>query len=540
MSSLMATDSKDDEGLHSSAGGLDVLDAEEVDLGGTIDEDKGAPSDAPAPETTTTEDIAEESGPKPENDADAEAEASTVKDDATDDADDANDEDIATGMAKVKMEAKMDQAWDDSEDKATNDDQKQPNATGPRDPIMKEIAERLQCCKLPHSVPTPMESCANRHLICKSCLIGLKKAKEPKCPTCDVALTGALFTNMALENIASQCVVSCRYSECGVKCLHSDLDKHYQYCQLPAKRKERIKKEDLDWKTTDTEAADAGIRAMAMVAREIQCNFCNEACPPPIQQCRAGHIACSYCLDRMKRADSPTCPFCHDDITLTGRNLHLEQMAVSHTVRCRFEGCGKETKYSDLLEHQASCECQPILCTTCDAKADLDAKYVSWDALWEHYKETHLPKATPTRLDSEMLLNDEIIKRMLRGRLGFITWGHSLNSDGEPVRVFPGMYYSKERETFYFTIRIMAPLITVDNDGDEQGQQPTFRLIVTSPTSSIKMVGDFPAISYRIPHKFTINNPCLAISVATMSLMTDGGEGIKFAIELPEDGPALT
>lgn len=526
MSSLMATDSKDDEGLHSSAGGLDdlddlddldVLDAEEVELDGTNDDDKESPSDAPAPETT--EDIAEEIDPKPNADDDANADV----------------EDIAADMAKVKMEAKMDQAWDDSEDKIASND-----TTGLRDPIMKEIAERLQCCKLPHAVPTPMESCANGHLICKSCLIGLKKAKEPKCPTCDLALTGALFTNMAFANIASQCVVSCRYSECEVKCLHSDLDKHYQYCQLPAKRKERIKEEDLDWKAVDTEAADAGVRAMAMVGREIQCNFCNEACPPPIQQCRAGHVACSYCLDRMKRADSPTCPFCHDDITLTGRNVHLEQMAVGHTVKCRFEGCGKQMKYPDLLEHQASCECQPILCTTCDAKADLDAQYVSWDALWEHYKGMHLPKATPTRLDSEMLLNDDIIKRMLRGRLGFITWGHSLNSDGEPVRVFPGMYYSKERETFYFTIRIMAPLITADNDGDEQGQQPTFRLIVTSPTSSIKIVGDFPAISYRVPHKFTINSPCLAISVATMSLMSEGGEGIKFAIELPEDGPALT
>ena len=532
----MATDSKDDEGLNSSAGGLDVLDTEEVALDGTNDDKESPTDDAPAPAPDTTEGVAEESESKPDEmsadsvTATAEAEETVGKDDVNDDGNE------ATGDA----ESKMDQAWEDSEGKVASDDQEQPTNTGPRDPIMKEIAQRLQCCKLPHSVPTPMDACANGHLLCKSCLIGLKKAREPKCPKCDVALTGALFTNMAFANIASQCVVSCRYSECGVKCLHSDLDKHYQYCQLPAKRKERIKKEDLDWKAVDTEADDAGIRAMAMVAREIQCNFCNEACPPPIQQCRAGHIACSYCLDRMKRADSPTCPFCHDDITLTGRNVHLEQMAVGHTVKCRFEGCGKEMKYPDLLEHQASCECQPILCTTCDAKADLDAKYVSWDALWEHYKETHLLKATPTRLDSDMLLNDDIIKRMLRGRLGFITWGHSLNSDGEPVRVFPGMYYSKERETFYFTIRIMAPLVTGDNGGDEQVQQPTFRLIVTSPTSSIKMVGQFPAISYRVPHKYTINSPCLAISVATMILMTEGGEGIKFVIELPEDGPILT
>jgi len=140
-----------------------------------------------------------------------------------------------------------------------------------------------------------------------------------------------------------------------------------------------------------------------------------------------------------------------------------------------------------------------------------------------------------------MLLTDDIIKRMLRGRLGFITWGHSLNGDGEPVRVFPGMYYSKERKTFYFTIRIMAPLVIDDNDIDEKRQQQaTFRLVVTSPTTSIKMVGEFPAISYRIPHKFTINSPCLAISAATMSLMAEGGEGIKFAIELPESGLSLT
>ena len=473
------------------------------------------------------------------HDEEAEAGADAADVDAKEPAsnDDATDTDDATGAEASNAKEKMDQAWDDS--KASNDEE-EPVKTSPRDPIMKEIAERLQCCKLPHTVPTPMQSCANGHLVCKTCLIGLKKAKEPKCPKCDVALTGTLFTNMAFANIASQCVVSCRYSECGVKCLHSCLDNHLQYCQLPIKKKERIKAEDLDWKATDTEAADAGIRAMAMVAREIQCNFCNEACPPPIQQCRNGHVACLFCLDRMKRADSPTCPFCHDDITLTGRNFHLEQMAVGHTVKCRFEGCGKEMKYPDLLEHQASCECQPILCTTCDAKTDLDAKYVSWDALWGHYKEKHLLQATPTRLDSDMLLTDDIIKRMLRGRLGFITWGHSLNGDGEPVRVFPGMYYSKERKTFYFTIRIMAPLVIDDNDIDEKRQQQAaFRLVVTSPTTSIKMVGEFPAISYRIPHKFTINSPCLAISAATMSLMAEGGEGIKFAIELPESGPSL-
>jgi hypothetical protein len=527
MSSLMATESKDDEGLNSNARELGV----DVDDESPLPVNAQATTEGTHPDKKSSEvdgdaaDGMKEPAPKLEkyhDDANADANA-----DASNDADANEDETKAT----------MDLAWDDSEGKAS-DDQEQSASKGPRDPIMKEIAERLQCCKLSHPVPTPMESCSNGHLLCKVCLVGLKKARDPKCPKCDVALAGALFTNSAFANIASQCVVSC--SECGVKCLHSDLDKHYQYCQLPTKRKERIKEKDLDWKVTDTEAADAGIRAMAVVARELQCNFCSEACPPPIQQCRSGHIACSYCLDRMKRADSPTCPFCHDDITLTGRNLHLEQMAVGHTVKCRFEGCGKEMNYNDLLEHQASCECQPILCATCDAKTHIDAKFVSWDALWEHYKEEHLLKATPTRLDSDMLLTDDIIKRMLRGKLGFITWGHSLNADGEPVRVFPGMYYSKERKTFYFTIRIMLPLITGNNDGEEQGQHPTFRLIVTSPTSSVKMVGDFPAISYRIPHKFTTNSPCLAISAATMSLMNEGGEGIKFAIEPPEDGPKLT
>jgi len=498
MTSLMATENED---LHASGGGLDSKDEIEVDN----DPDDGS-------NVATNE--KEDKGPAESNDANS------------DDPDD-NDSKKKT-MDKVWSKVIADTKDSDDRDEDEEEDEDEAKT---RDPIMQEISVRLECCKFRHAVPTPIQQCINGHLICKSCLIGINKSKNPTCPECDVGLRDAVFTNLALGNMASHCVVPCRYEHCDVKCAHSDLDNHLQYCSLPAKRKENMDPEDFDWKATDAESDDAGIRAMAIVAREINCNFCNEATPPPIQQCKSGHVACSYCLERMRRADSPTCPFCQVDISVTGRNLHLEEMASSHSVKCRWEGCEKEMKYPELSEHLATCESQPILCAACDAKAESDARYVSWDAMWEHYKAVHLGKATPTELDN-MVLKDDHIRRMLDGKLGFITWGHSLNANGEPVRVFPGMYYSKERETFYFTIRIMAPLLAEEDDDDKT----TFGLVVSSPTSPVRMVGHFPAISYRTPHKYTINSPCLAISVATMELMTEGGDGIIFEVKLPEGG----
>ena len=191
--------------------------------------DDGEPGD-PSSQRHAPVDEEAEAGAEADADADVDAKEPASNDDAA-------DTDDATDAEASNAKEKMDQAWDDSQGNVASNDEEEPTKTSPRDPIMEEIAERLQCCKLPHTVPTPMQSCANGHLVCKTCLIGLKKAKEPKCPKCDVALTGALFTNLAFANIASQCVVSCRYSECGVKCLHSDLDNHLQYCQLPTKKK---------------------------------------------------------------------------------------------------------------------------------------------------------------------------------------------------------------------------------------------------------------------------------------------------------------
>ena len=67
-----------------------------------------------------------------------------------------------------------------------------------------------------------------------------------------------------------------------------------------------------------------------------------------------------------------------------------------------------------------------------------------------------------------------------------------------------------------------------------------FAVVVKAENSPMELSMKLPAISYRVTHEKTAFSPGLAISLATMKLLTEGGGGLKISIELPENGPRLT
>ena len=440
-----------------------------------------------------------------------------------------------------------------------------------RDPVMLKLYTRLKCVRCKLICPPPLQQCTSGHLICRTCWLELKKSKKATCPSpnCSANVRIAL-NNAALTKLCKSVVVPCPYhAVCGTTVAHKNLERHLLPCRL-----KRTGKSNWDFKTIESdrvEPSNAGKVALWLLEREILCHSCGEVAPPPIRQCVSGHVLCSQCLERMLGADSPCCPFCPKGLEFSlgtiGRNLHLEQIATDASigrnttrippVTCRFHGCGRTMPYADLASHQKECECRPIVCTTCAgsesgsvrkvaaATADVH-KYLSWDTLCAHYAKAHLPHSKPTPL-SDLRLTGENVSFMLDGRKGqarYLSWGHSLDDKGRTSRLFPGMYYSRDRETFYFTVRYMGPLLpdkssNTCNDSEKvDTMPPLLGLTVTSATNLVMIKGEVPVISYRTGHRRTIDMPCLAISRATMSLMNSGGGGIRFAVEIPEDTAA--
>mmetsp|Transcript_35459 Transcript_35459/g.105876 ORF Transcript_35459/g.105876 Transcript_35459/m.105876 type:complete len:547 (-) Transcript_35459:270-1910(-) len=504
------------------------------------------------------------------SDMDGSAESETFQDasDAESAPDDVSNEEKAVSSPPEKARAENADGGADSE-KAAKSSEECSTVEKSFGRLTWDLCNRLRCVGCGNAASAPVHQCSEGHVLCLACSKSLSD-----CPSkgCEAKIGRDLPVNTALSALAEQsgATVPCRNKACDWRVPHTDLARHEKYCvfirkglmspSLTPKKKVKPEKEVEQPSESPDEILSKGVRT------QLNCTLCNQVAPAPVLQCRSGHVACYYCLGRLQKFDHPQCPLCSVPLNPgdgeEGRgsvvwNAHLEGLASfdETMVSCRYEGCKEEVRHDKLAEHLRNCEHQPIKCIHCTVEADGSAPsaarqertYLNWDRMWEHYQEDHLPHYPPTSLDG-IVVQSEMIQRMIDGEVDFVTWGHCLDpSSGEPVRVFPGLFYDEGRDVFYFNVRVMGPIRKGETCGMSVGP---FAIDPTDSTSShISLEARMPPTSYRVGYfenadlgaaaKMVRERPCLVLSGPTVRCLLessggDQGGSLCFHVSVPE------
>lgn len=430
-----------------------------------------------------------------------------------------------------------------------------------------DLCDRLRCGGCGNTAPAPVHQCRKGHVLCPVCAKFLRGCPNKDCREKigkDLPINAALCT--LAENTGA--TVPCRHKSCDWRVRHADLARHEKYCvfirkgfMAPSVATGQKERESASSEESPDEILVKDLRS------QLDCALCNHAAPPPIFQCRNGHVACCYCLRRLQKFDEPQCPLCSvplnstegsDGVGPVVRNAHLEGLAslAGTVVPCRYDECSEEIQHNMLAEHLKKCEHQPIKCIDCTTNVDASGSsshkqekaYVNWNSMWEHYRRDHLPNYPPASLDS-IVIRLEMIQQMMKKKVNFATWGHCLDPEtGRPVRAIPGLFYDKVLDLFYFSVRIMGPIAAGEMCSVSVGPFPTDR--TDSAVSQTSVQARMPPTSYRVGYfedadlrtaaKIVRERPCLVLSGPTVRCLFESSGGkehggsLCFRVSLPK------
>lgn len=411
------------------------------------------------------------------------------------------------------------------------------------------ICDRLRCESCGHTASAPVHQCRSGHVLCSPC--GNKLLTCPN-KNCEVSVRSdlPLSINASVASIADAAgvTVPCRSKNCDWRVRHADLARHEKNCFLIRKgivspTASSVSDDDKGEESAN-EILPPDELATESIRDALNCSLCNHVAPAPIMQCRNGHVVCYHCLGRLRKFDDPICPRCSialdpsdENNGTVVRNLHLEELATfaKISVPCRHEGCEVQLAHSDLAAHLEVCEHQPIKCVHCTVKGIKDVALTSWDAMWDHYREEHLPTFPPTSLD-KMMVDANRIESLQNMTFGFLTWNHCVDpATGDAVDVFPGVLYHKPMDAFYFSVRVMGPLdpnvsyrLKVEPSGFERiNAGPEACVTASMPPTSYR-VGYLDDATLATAARMIRKGPCLVLSGPTVMHMlkvsADGGE----------------
>ena len=126
----------------------------------------------------------------------------------------------------------------------------------------------------------------------------------------------------------------------GSSCSNSHSDSAAAAAGEPVAKRQRV--------TTFPSSNSGDSSGKEQLLKQLECPVCLETIPPPIHQCKSGHLLCGECRERLPVPKR--CPECRADLSDI-RCLALEQLAESILqLPCPFaqHGCDEQISYGQV------------------------------------------------------------------------------------------------------------------------------------------------------------------------------------------------
>ncbi|CAG0890403.1 unnamed protein product [Cyprideis torosa] len=240
---------------------------------------------------------------------------------------------------------------------------------------------------------------------------------------------------------------------------------------------------------------DTYVNALDILER-FRCTSCKEITPPPIPQCKMGHLICVDCRNNLN-----SCPKCQCPISAQ-RNIAMEAVSEVIPFPCKYNkfGCGEYYLLRDKNRHEEVCKCQPFTCPFCERKIPGNSV-----ALLEHIRQSH-PDKTILESTLESPINIPQLRELRRQQEPF-TESVMLRSQ-DKLFVF-STYYDPPRCLWSFMIHIFEGMHISMNPAAENSYK--YRLEFSRETK--KLVYDGVAIPWSIPIETVAQqNKCLSLN----------------------------
>ena len=240
---------------------------------------------------------------------------------------------------------------------------------------------------------------------------------------------------------------------------------------------------------------DTFVNALDILDR-FRCASCKEVTPPPIPQCKMGHLICVECRNNLS-----VCPKCQCPLSAQG-NTAMEGVSEVIPFPCKYNrfGCGEYYLLRDKERHEQVCKCQPFVCPFCERKIPGNSV-----ALLDHIRQSHPEK---TILDSilESPINIPQLRELRRQQQPFTE--SVLLRAHDKIFIF-STYYDPQRCLWSFMIHIYEGMhISMNPKADNSYK---YRLEFSRETK--KLVYDGVAIPWSIPiEEVAEQNKCLCLN----------------------------
>ncbi|XP_044974483.1 uncharacterized protein LOC123442490 [Hordeum vulgare subsp. vulgare] len=103
----------------------------------------------------------------------------------------------------------------------------------------------------------------------------------------------------------------------------------------------------------------AGEATIRMDMSLFSCRVCSHPVKPPVFQCNVGHLACGRCLAELP---DEQCQMCEHGGGFS-RCPVMDDVVLSSTMKCSYDGCQIYVPYHELSDHQRACPHGPCFCT---------------------------------------------------------------------------------------------------------------------------------------------------------------------------------
>lgn len=97
---------------------------------------------------------------------------------------------------------------------------------------------------------------------------------------------------------------------------------------------------------------------------DFLCKICNNIAFDPLCCNSCGKLFCSYCINKYQKEENYTCLCFKPKAFLGGLPNFLFTKFIKLIFQCRYyrEGCRALLRHSEILDHEAGCELQPVTC----------------------------------------------------------------------------------------------------------------------------------------------------------------------------------